>query len=412
MSTTTWVVVAVVVAILAVAALLIGRRVAYTRSLREQGWTFDPRPELALVLDHHVPPFGLGFDRKPDELVSGRTASGREFRVFEYAYTGAGPRFDERLASLRLPHALPELFVAAGPPRNGVQLPSVDVTPELTVHALEPTYARAALGGGTVTAIQALALRQPGRGIDLAVDGDHLVAVDAPKDADELGPYLEALDAVAGGLTAATPGYAIAPRPPAFDFYGRPDWVYVGRDDSRIEAWGLTRVGHGHRTEDVLGGSDRGLVLDAFVHRWATTRTETSTDSEGRTQTRTVTEHHDETVLGFWLPHPLPLLAVGRGFGWEGTKVGSESTDFDEAYPLRTDDPRFASDVIHPRQMEFLLHARPPAFRIEGRQLRFRVDEHDTLQIGRCADLAHGFLARIPGFVWKNLGVDPPVLPG
>ena len=81
----TIVLVAVVAAVLALIAFLIIRRQRYVRALRSRGWTFESSPQLDSVLDHHAPPFGLGFVRKVDEAVSGTTSAGVPFRVFEYA---------------------------------------------------------------------------------------------------------------------------------------------------------------------------------------------------------------------------------------------------------------------------------------------------------------------------------------
>jgi hypothetical protein len=75
---------------------------------------------------------------------------------------------------------------------------------------------------------------------------------------------------------------------------------------------------------------------------------------------------------------------------------------------VRTDNPTFASDVIHPRTMEFLMAVQPPGFRIEGDAMRFSVDKHDTQSIGFCADFAHEFFGRVPSFVWKDLQINPP----
>jgi hypothetical protein len=88
--------------ILALIAFLIIRRQRYACALRGRGWTFESRPALESVLDYHAPPFGLGFVRKVDEAISGTTAGGVPFRVFEYA-NSEGPRFDDRIASIRLP---------------------------------------------------------------------------------------------------------------------------------------------------------------------------------------------------------------------------------------------------------------------------------------------------------------------
>ena len=40
--------------------------------------------------------------------------------------------------------------------------------------------------------------------------------------------------------------------------------------------------------------------------------------------------------------------------------------------------------------------------------VRFLVSTHDTATLGFCADFAHDFFARVPSFVWDNLGVRPP----
>jgi hypothetical protein len=148
------------------------------------------------------------------------------------------------------------------------------------------------------------------------------------------------------------------------------------------------------------------LPIEAFIHRWKTQRTETYTDSDGHTQTRTVTEDHSEAVSAITMPFSLPLLSVGGG--WGGQKVRFESEDFNDRFTVRTADPKFASDVIHPRTMEFLIKVQPPGFRIEDAVTRFLVDKHDTQLIGFCADFAHEFFSRVPSFVWKDRQITPP----
>jgi hypothetical protein len=101
-NTTVIILVTIGVLVLAVIAFLIIRRQRYLRALRGRGWTFESRPVLDWVLDHHAPPFGLGFVRKVDEAISGTTANGVPFRVFEYAASEGGPQFDDRVASMRL----------------------------------------------------------------------------------------------------------------------------------------------------------------------------------------------------------------------------------------------------------------------------------------------------------------------
>jgi hypothetical protein len=63
-STIVIILIAIAVLVLALIAFLIIRRQRYVRALRKRGWTFESKPALESVLDHHAPPFGIGFVRK------------------------------------------------------------------------------------------------------------------------------------------------------------------------------------------------------------------------------------------------------------------------------------------------------------------------------------------------------------
>ncbi len=190
--------VAVIVVIVAIVALLIIRRQRYKRALKSRGWWFDSKPALETVLDHQAPPFGLGFERKVDEGVAGGTRAGLPFRVFEYACNEGGPKFDQRMASVQLPLALPDLFVSSTGVRNGVRLPAVDIDPRLQVRAADPAYARAVLSSSVLNAIALFG--QAGYPVDLSIDGRQLVSVGAPKQPAELEVYLEALAPIAQAI--------------------------------------------------------------------------------------------------------------------------------------------------------------------------------------------------------------------
>jgi hypothetical protein len=403
----TIVIILIVIAVLVVGliAFLIIRRQRYVRALRGRGWTFESRPSLDWVLDHHAPPFGLGFVRKVDEAISGQTASGVPFRVFEYTSSEGGPKFDDRVASVQLPLPLPDLFVSTDHARSGVELPQVEADPRYQVRAADAGYAGTALSASVLDAIAAFG--QAGHKVDLSIDGQQLVAVGTPKDPEQLQGYLEKLGAVAQAFNpGALAPYRATPPTPGFGFYGHPDWQLIGRDDTLIAKYDLTTAGFGHTTDKVIRGANDGLPIEAFIHRWKTQRTETYTDSNGRTQTRTVTENHSEVVTAIMMPFSFPMLSVGGG--WGGKKVRFESEEFNDRFTVRTDNPKFASDVINPRTMEFLMAAQPPGFRIAGNGMRFSVDKHDTQLIGFCADFAHEFFGRVPSFVWKNLQITPP----
>jgi hypothetical protein len=205
---------------------------------------------------------------------------------------------------------------------------------------------------------------------------------------------------------AAVQPYAV-PRPtPGFTFFGRPDWIFVDRDDTLVGLYGVAGAGHNHRAEEIVRGQNDGLRLDAFRHRWETTRIETSTDANGNTTTRTVTERHDEAILVVNLPFEFGFLNVNHG--WGGDKVRFESEPFNDAFTVRTRDARFASDVIHPRMMELIMAWRPVGFVVDGARLTFSVSVHDQFLIAHCADFAHAFFALVPAFVWSNLRIEPP----
>jgi hypothetical protein len=418
----------VVLIILAIGAvigtILIVRRQRWKKRVRELGWTFESSPSLDPVLPLANPPFDCGFDRKTDELMTGRTSSGRPFMVFEYGYqAGPGGGATRRVALVKLPLPLPQLYLTAVGPRPGVMVPPVDLGPgaPFQVLAADPTYARTVVTPGLGQA--AIELGRPGSGendpraIDLSIDGDNLVSAGAPKEPDQLREYLERLDAVAGSIDgAALSPYRIEPKAPRLGFHGT-DWTLVGVDDSlisRFEGFSPFGQGHGRRTENVIIGTARGTVpLTAFVYHWKTTHTRTVSDGKGGTRTETYTKNHQQPILALTLPVPTPDLRIGddsllgRLFG--GGTIDFESTAFNEIFDVTSSHPKFAHDVVHPRMMEFLLQARPPQLIMSRGMLITYPAVHDTGEITRLSDLMSSFLGRIPGFVWSDLGVQPPV---
>ena len=94
----------------------------------------------------------------------------------------------------------------------------------------------------------------------------------------------------------------------------------IDRDDTLIAKCSLTTVGFVHSTEKVIRAPNNGLPIEACIHRWKTQRTETYTDSEGRTQTRTVTDNHSAILTAITMPFSFPLISVGR-LGWQEDPV-------------------------------------------------------------------------------------------
>ena len=402
-----WIVIALAV-VIAVAAFFIVRRQRYLAGVRALGWSHDSNPSLSAVADLQAPPFGLGYRRSIDELVTGTTPGGVPFRAFEYDYRGAGPSRSFRAVALRLPFALPDVFVTStdrsrvGIGQGGAQLVQAEHDGLRAISA-DAGLAEQVLAVCT-PALESLKLANGS--VDLSVDSNHLVATGAPRKPEELRAFLAALDPVAQALSSsALRGHELSAGRVPSQFHGHPDWRF-GQDDGVLDRYPVTRGGYAHRVTDPVQGYRDGIAMDAFIHEWKTDRIETTTDSEGRTTTRTVTENHSEPVCGFVLPFSLPGLAVnGR---WLGRKVAFESTDFNRVFKVRAEDPKFASDVIHPRTMEWLLAVRPRGWTVSGRVVVFEVEAHDLLIVDECETVLRGWLGRIPRFVWADLGVEVP----
>lgn len=404
----TWqIVVLVLVGIAAVVGgVFIFLRVRYIKAIRALGWNFQDSVDFPAVSELAVPPFGRGFERDPDDLITGTTASGIPFRSFEYKYADGSSKWSGRVATLQLPLPLPELLWSSAPSspgRRGVRSHALD-TPDGVLRAADKAYAQVFMNSAVSAALAALPDEE--NGADVAVDGQNLVLIGVPKKPEDLQAVIERAAAVVQALDLeALRPFQIEPTNPGFRFYGRPDWVLVGSDNRLIAKYGLTTAGHGHETKKVVRGTNDGLPVEGFEHHWKTTRTETYTDSQGRTQTRTVTDHHSEIICAVTVPfHFMDLSLNGKG---RGEKVKFESEQFNDRFKVRTANRKFAYDVIHPRTMEWLAAVSPPGFTVEDGFMRFYPNTHDTEVIGWSADFAHEFFSRVPSFVWKDLQVTP-----
>ena len=384
-----------------VGAFLIVRRRRYLGRLRSLGWSNDSHPTLTSVADLNAPPFGLGLRRSLDELVSGTTPGGHGFRVFDYDYSGAGRGFSQRVACLQLPFALPDAFVGSTDHARAGIWPAELSLQQVEDGTLRAIAADADLATRVLAAVKpgAEALVQVAERVDLGIDGNQLVAGRAPKNTDDLQAFLGALDPIAQALSdPALRGHEITAFADRFGFYGHPDWRFAQEDAAVLDDYPVTTGGYGHRVTDPITGLHDGVRMDSFLHEWKTDRTESYTDSQGH--------HHSEAVCGFLLPFDLPGLSVnGRRLG---DKVAFESDDFNRALKVRAEDPRFASDVFHPRTMAWLLAAEPCGWTVLGRVVVFEVEKHDHLLIDLCEATLRGWLGRIPRFVWADLGLTVP----
>lgn len=185
-------------------------------------------------------------------------------------------------------------------------------------------------------------------------------------------------------------------------------WAYAERDDRWVDAFEGAPFGLGHnrRADNVIQGrwSDRPFVAFDYVYY----TTETSTDAEGHTTHREVS--HTYGVVAVDAGASFPALEVTpEGFFTRmigrltNRDIELESEDFNRAFTVTCPDRKFASDVLHPRMMEFLLAHREAAFRFDRRHvLVVRPGQADIPEIEARLTLADQLLDQVPEFVWRE----------
>ena len=180
-------------------------------------------------------------------------------------------------------------------------------------------------------------------------------------------------------------------------------WSYTPRDDSWTRRFDGDPFGRGssRRATHVLRGSYAGRDAVAFHYRYVTR------SHNGQQQT---TQTHRFTVVALALPARVPsleltgenvLTRLGSALGLADVEL--ESEDFNRRYRVRTDDRRFAYDVLTPRTMEHLL-ARPTVnLRLCGADavLWERGLAPPEELPDRLAVLA-GLLDGVPSYVWSD----------
>lgn len=370
-------------------------RYLYVKQLRDRGWTFVTSPSIAVAFGLNVPPFGLGFGRSVDDQITGQAADATPFSAFRYRCSHW--RSTGYVVTVPLTRSLAEgeMFHSTAPRLSLGQAVTVG---DVSAAAQDPRYA------AVLAEAAAPMLTGPWR---VTVDGDHLVLIDAPKRADELAAAIDQLAAVRARLHASPAmDFAGPPPPPSLSFHRRPGWTYIPRDDSYLGLLEHTGGGHNHRAIDIIHSENHGIPFLRLRHDWETTHTRT--DAQGRTHTET--RHHSEELCEFRTTFPFRDLSVN--WGLFGAAQNFEWAEFNRRFKVRSADPRFASDVIHQRQMEWFVRCDAPKFEIVGARIRVGDggDWHPD-DIDRASEFLHGFFARVPDFVWQQLGAWPRPVP-
>lgn len=189
-------------------------------------------------------------------------------------------------------------------------------------------------------------------------------------------------------------------------------WRYTESDDRWVDRFEHAPFGTGmrRRAENILEGTSNGRGLVAFDYSYQTEST--STDAQGHTTTHTTT--HNFSVLALNLGADLPALSVGpEGFfarmvdAVTNADIDFESEDFNRSFRVTCPDRKFASDVINPQMMEFLMPHRKIAWNIQHRYLvTISSGSASMEQIDQKLAFVNGIADRIPKFVWEQYGVQ------
>lgn len=335
-------------------------RAAHAREFTAMGWRFERDPGTRPVWGLNRPPFGRGGGRRVRELVSG-SVEGTPFHAVVYSSNMDNP--PGWVVVLPLPRSLPPAVVgalSAFPRQPGGS--AVPAPRGFSVWAEDRSW-----GEAVRDALGPVASELAGAGLAVSLDGAALVGLGVGGRATDVQAAVPLLARAVQALSAAPLGHVAGPPvPPEMSLTTHPDWVYRSRDDSMLAHVRAARGGYDHAALDVLFLNSSEVGFIALTHTWTTRRTVTEAGPNGTMTTRTVEDHHREELFEITLGFPFVDLSVNKSFDWGRGRVRFESEDFNEAFAVRCRDARFASNIFHPRQMQFLQQSRPPAFEIEG----------------------------------------------
>ncbi|MGO1385880.1 MAG: hypothetical protein ACTHU1_13990 [Arachnia sp.] len=381
----------------------------YISAIEERGWTWVESPDMGITTGLNHAPFGIGFRRKVDDQVLGRGPRGIAFQAFRYtsdAFHSSG-----YVLTMKLPKSLPSV-AASHPerPRIGTTGAQVSSTP-LHVVAQRPDFGQE-FGNILVSAVPALLDSQHEPAVlDVGVDHNQLVMLHVPRAPADLALAVAWLEDVHHAITASNAmAFEGSPPPSHLSFQDRDHWEYRENDDSMLSYVSHTGGGFDHRAEDVILSDNDGLPFIRLTHRWKTRHTRTN--SKGNTTT--YVKNHTEDIAEFRTTFPFRQVSVNWGVfkGFGGNRVEFESSAFNQMFKVRCAVPRFASDVFHPRQMEYFLRTGAPGFSIEADgAIRVEGGNWSPAELDRASEFFHGFFSRVPDFAWQELGAWPRPIP-
>jgi hypothetical protein len=185
-------------------------------------------------------------------------------------------------------------------------------------------------------------------------------------------------------------------------------WQFTVADDTWAGRWNGAPFDEGdhRRVRNVINGRWKTQPFVSFDYSYETH----SSDGRGGTSTQV----HRFTVAALPLPADLPRLQVtpesllsrvGHVFGMQD--IDLESEEFNRAFRVTSNDPKFASDALPPRTMQLLLSRTHVSWRTEGTDLVcWWHGEQSAVDVTEALSTMCDVIAGIPSFVWHDHGYD------
>lgn len=170
---------------------------------------------------------------------------------------------------------------------------------------------------------------------------------------------------------------------------------YSDYKDTEYNSFKLFNEGHSRKAYNVIGGKKENCAVDIFDYVYVT----------GAGKNR---QTHYYSVCILIIPQRFKSLYIRREnffdkiagvIGFDD--IDFESKEFSSKYYVKSDDKKFAYDIIHPQMMEFLLRTpQVPFIEINSRHLAFYVGGKikPETYIG-LYDFASKFYGKTPGYV-------------
>jgi hypothetical protein len=181
---------------------------------------------------------------------------------------------------------------------------------------------------------------------------------------------------------------------------------YLARSDSSKDDIysniSLFREGHSRCAYNNIGGTKEGFYVDIFDYKYVT-----GSGKHQTTHTRSVCVLAVPQIFSYLFIRTENFLdKIAGAIGFDD--IDFESVEFSKRFYVKSDDKKFAYDIVHPGMMDFLLNYnntyKTPSIEINGKYMVFYHSGH--IKPERYIELynfASDFYKKIPNYVLEEL---------